>query len=89
MSFLAEVIRAANDGIYEFKDFLRTRCRSADADITIEFGQGVAEVVVQFVEGIGGESDETLWLILANATASTTEINCDRGDVTILVEFDL
>lgn len=89
MSFLSEVIHAAAGGIYEFRDFLRTRCRAADADITVSIGDCVSEVAVQFVEGIGGESDETLWSILANATAATTEINCDRGEVVVLVEFDL
>jgi hypothetical protein len=89
MSFLLDTIHAANEGLYEFKEFLRARCNAVDTDISIEFGEGVQEVVVQFVEGSAGESNECIWRLLEPATATKAEINCDRGEVTIAVEFDL
>lgn len=88
MSFLLEAVHAAEGGIYELKEFLRTRCRAADADISIAVGEGVNEVAVAFVEGMAPMADEDLWNLLANMSASSVEINRDRGEVTITVEFD-
>ena len=88
MSFYLEAVRAANNGIYELKEFLRTRCRAVDSDARIAVGDGVQDIAVQFIEGIPPAEDEDLWLLLANLSASSVEINRDRGEITILVEFD-
>jgi hypothetical protein len=88
VSFLLEAVYAANGGIYELKEFLRTRCRAADADISIGVGEGVNEVTVLFVEGMAPMADEDLWTLLANMSASEAEINSSSGEVTITVEFD-
>ena len=88
MSFYLEAVRAANDGIYAFKEFLRSRCRAVDSDTRIAVGDGVQDIAVQFIEGIPPADDEDLWLLLANLSASSVEINRDRGEITILVEFD-
>ena len=88
MSFYLEAVRAANNGIYELKEFLRSRCRAVDSDTRIAVGDGVQDIAVQFIEGIPPADDEDLWLLLTNLSASSVEINRDRGEITILVEFD-
>jgi hypothetical protein len=88
MSFLLEAVQAVQGGVYELKEFLRTRCRAVDSDISIAVGDGVQGIAVQFIEGIPPAEDEDLWLLLTNLSASSVEINRDRGEVTILVEFD-
>ena len=88
MSFYLEAVRAANNGIYELKEFLRSRCRAVDSDTRIAVGDGVQDIAVQFIEGIPPADDEDLWLLLANLSASSVEIDRDRGEITILVEFD-
>jgi hypothetical protein len=88
VSFYLEAVRAANNGIYELKEFLRSRCRAVDSDTRIAVGDGVQGVAVQFIEGIPPAEDEDLWLLLANLSASSVEIDRDRGEITILVEFD-
>jgi hypothetical protein len=88
MSFLLEAVYAANSDPYELKEFLRTRCRAADADISIGVGEGVNEITVLFVEGMAPMSDEDLWTLLANMSASSAEINREGSEVTIAVEFD-
>jgi hypothetical protein len=88
MSFLLEAVQAVQGGVYELKEFLRARCRAVDSDISIAVGDGVQGIAVQFIEGIPPAEDEDLWLLLTNLSASSVEINRDRGEVTILVEFD-
>jgi hypothetical protein len=88
VSFYLHAVNAAQGGIYELKEFLRTRCRAVDSDTSIAVGDGVQGVAVQFIEGIPPAEDEDLWLLLANLSASSVEINRDRGEITILVEFD-
>lgn len=88
MSFLIDAVHASEAGIYELKEFLRTRCRAADTDITIGVGDLVQEIKVLFVEGMAPMADEDLWTLLANMKASTVEINNSSGEITIMVEFD-
>ncbi len=88
MSFYLHAVNAAQGGIYELKEFLRTRCRAVDSDTRIAVGDGVQDIAVQFIEGIPPAEDEDLWLLLTNLSASSVEINRDRGEITILVEFD-
>lgn len=88
MSFLLDAVHAAQGGIYELKEFLRTRCRAVDSDITIAVGMDELQVAVVFGEGVPPAEDEDLWRLLTNLSASSVEINRDRGEVTILVEFD-
>jgi hypothetical protein len=88
MSFLLDAIHAANDGVYEVKEFLRNRCRIADAEINIGVGEGVQSVAVQCVEGISPSCDNDVWRLIENMSAASMEINRDGGEVTITVEFD-
>jgi hypothetical protein len=88
VSFYLHAVNAAQGGIYELKEFLRTRCRAVDSDTRIAVGDGVQDIAVQFIEGIPPAEDEDLWLLLTNLSASSVEINRDRGEITILVEFD-
>jgi len=88
VSFLLDAVQAAQGGIYEFKDFLKTRCRAAESDITVSVGGDEVEVTVLFTEGPASSSDDGVWELLQNLGAASAEINCDRGEVTIAVEFD-
>ena len=88
MSFLLDAVQAAQGGIFEFKDFLRTRCRVAESDATVAVGGDEVEVSVLFTEGRPGTTDEGVWELIHNLGAASAEINCDRGEVTIAVEFD-
>ncbi len=88
MSFLLDAVHAAEGGIYELKEFLRSRCRSSDADISILVGESPHEVAVRFVEGMAPMSDEDLWALLADMSATSVEINRDGSEVAIVVEFD-
>lgn len=88
MSFLLEAVHATQGGIYELKEFLRTRCRVVDADIGVSVGGDEIEAAVLFAEGVPPADDEDIWRLLANLSAASAEINRDRGEVTITVEFD-
>lgn len=88
MSFLLDAVQAAQGGIYEFKDFLRTRCRVAESDATVAVGGDEVEVSVLFTEGRAGSTDEGVWELIADLSTGSAEINCDRGEVMIAVEFD-
>jgi hypothetical protein len=88
VSFLLDAVHAAEGGIYELKEFLRSRCRAADADITISVGEPTQEIAVRFVEGMAPMSDEDLWALLADMSATSVEINRDGSEVAIVVEFD-
>jgi len=88
VSFLLDAVHAAEGGIYELKEFLRSRCRSSDADISILVGESPHEVAVRFVEGMAPMNDEDLWTLLADMSASLVEINNSSGEVAIVVEFD-
>jgi hypothetical protein len=88
VSFFLHAVNAANGGIYDLKEFLRSRCRAVDSDTSIAVGDGVQGIAVQFIEGIPPAEDEDLWLLLTHLSASSVEINRDRGEVTVMVEFD-
>jgi hypothetical protein len=88
VSFFLGAVHAARGGIYELKEFLRTQCRAVDSDVDLAVGSDEIEVTVLFAEGVPPADDEDLWRLLEHLSAASVNINRDRGEVTITVEFD-
>jgi len=88
VSFLLDAVHATQGGLYELREFLRSRCRAADADISIIVGEQPHEVAVRFVEGMAPMADEDLWTLLADMSATSVEINREGSEIAIVVEFD-